>query len=80
MFLSAFAKTALDAKNITKIPGIITAVFQNMKTDFTVNDMLARAAEALTLSLEDVRIFSLPGESWYYKGESGLTAYHDETM
>ena len=45
-----------------------------------VNDMLARAAEALTLSLEDVRIFSLPGESWYYKGESGLTAYHDETM
>lgn len=80
IFLSAFAKTALDSKNIAKIPGIITAVFQNMKTDFTVNDMLARASEALTLSLSDVRIFSFPGESWYYKGESGLTAYHDEVM
>ncbi|NLT57429.1 MAG: hypothetical protein GXX99_00510 [Clostridiales bacterium] len=78
LFLSALAKTVLD--NVTKIPGLITTLFQSMKTDMTVDFMSLRAMEALKLSLEDVRIFTLPGESWYYGGESGLTGYRDETF
>ncbi|HWQ50954.1 MAG TPA: LCP family protein [Terriglobales bacterium] len=80
MFLAALAKTVTKPTNIAKVPGLIDTVFKNMKTDLTASDMLSYATKALKIPLENVRIFSLPSESWYYDGESGLTAYRTETM
>lgn len=80
IFISAMAKTVLEPSNALKIPGLISTVFDNMRTDVTVNSMLAYATQALKLSMEDVRLFTMPSESWYDKGESGLTAYRAETL
>ncbi len=80
MFLAAMAKTVTKPAGITKVPGLIDTVFKNMKADLTASQMLSYATKALKIPLENIRIFSLPSESWYYDGESGLTAYRTETM
>jgi len=80
MFLAALAKTVTKPTNAIKVPGLIDTVFKNMKTDLTATQMLSYATKALKIPLENIRIFSLPSESWYYDGESGLTAYRAETM
>ncbi|MPM55266.1 Transcriptional regulator LytR [bioreactor metagenome] len=80
MFLAALAKTVTKPMNAIKVPGLIDTVFKNMKTDLTASEMLSYATKALKIPLENIRIFSMPSESWYYDGESGLTAYRTETM
>lgn len=80
MFLAALAKTVTKPLNAVKVPGLIDTVFKNMKTDLTASEMLSYATKALKIPLENIRIFSMPSESWYYDGESGLTAYRTETM
>ncbi len=80
MFLAAAAKELIEPANMLKVPGLIDIVFKNMKTDLTAGEMLSHATSALTVPLENIRIFTTPSESWYYDGESGLTVYKDEIM
>jgi LCP family protein required for cell wall assembly len=80
IFLAAAAKTAIKPVNIAKIPGLVDTVFKHMKTDLTASEILSYATKAVGVPLSNVRMFTMPSESWYYAGESGLTAYKDETM
>ncbi len=80
MFLTAMAKTMIQPENIAKLPSMFNEVFKNLKTDMPASEMLSMATSALGIPLENVRMFTLPGEPWYHSGESGLTAYKEETM
>lgn len=72
----AFLKAAIDQKVnfglIEKIPGIYKALAKNIKTNFTLSDMVKYAKYLDGLTSEKMHTYSLPGESkrlsagWYF--------------
>src|SRR5699024_4812138 len=47
--------------NITNIPKIADAVFQNVKTDLTAGNLLWMGMQALQINNDSIQFFTLPG-------------------
>ena len=60
-FLKALAAEVFQIKNITNIPDIADAVFQNVKTDLTAGNLLWMGMQALQIKNENIQFFTLPG-------------------
>lgn len=60
-FLKELARQVLQLKNVTKIPKIAEAVFDNVKTDLTAGNLLWMGMQALQIDNEDIKFFTLPG-------------------
>ena len=51
----------LTLSNITKIPSIAEAVFNNVKTDLTAGELLWMGMQALQIDNSKIQFFTLPG-------------------
>ena len=60
-FLKELARQVLQLKNVTKIPKIAEAVFNNVKTDLTAGNLLWMGMQALQIDNDDIQFFTLPG-------------------
>lgn len=78
VFLSAMADKLFSIDGVTKMPGIISTVFQNLRTDMSVADMIGYATKCFDLDTSAMQFFSLPGES--YKNGTYVSIYKDETI
>lgn len=70
-FLKYLAAQILAPSNISKIPAIAKAVFSNVKTDFTMGEMLWMGMQAVGLSSENLQMHTLPGYSAYSYAGTG---------
>lgn len=76
-FLKYLASQVLSPSNASKIPAIAKAVFTNVKTDFTVGEMIWMATQASGVSTENLNMFTLPGYSAYsYAGTSTYLSFY----
>lgn len=70
-FLKYVASQVLNISNASKMPAIARAVAANVKTDFTVGELIWMATQAVDVSSENLNMFTLPGYSAYsYAGTS----------
>ena len=60
-FLKELASQVLTLSNITNIPKIADAVFQNVKTDLTAGNLLWMGMQALQINNDSIQFFTLPG-------------------
>lgn len=60
-FLKELANQVLKLSNVTKIPKIAEAVFNNVKTDLTAGNLLWMGMQALQIDNDDIQFFTLPG-------------------
>ena len=60
-FLKELARQVLRLSNITRIPSIAEAVFDNVKTDLTAGELLWMGMQALQIDNNNIRFFTLPG-------------------
>ncbi|MDO5142133.1 MAG: LCP family protein, partial [Eubacteriales bacterium] len=85
-FLKELARQVLQPKNVTKIPALADAVFQNVKTNLAAGNLLWMGMQALQIKNENIRFFTLPGYgAMSYAGNdpyqySFFFPYHDETL
>lgn len=70
-FYAAFAKKMMNM-SLTQMLGIATSCYDKVKTDMAVGTLLGYAQEVRNLSLEDITIYAVPGQSGTYK-PSGLS-------
>ncbi len=72
-----FYESALDrlisGKTILKIPKILGIITENIKTDFSGNDIIKYVSKIPSFKMENVNIQSLPGEAGY--GEDGVSYF-----
>ena len=55
-FLKELARQVLQLKNVTKIPKIAEAVFNNVKTDLTAGNLLWMGMQALQIDNDDIQV------------------------
>ncbi len=81
-FLKAFVTQAFSLKNVTKIPDMIATCLEIVSTNASVYDLTYFATSALSLNMENISIFTAPGEPSYKAGDphSYFTLYDDETI
>ncbi len=80
IFIASFAKTLLSAENIAKLPAIISTVCANMQTDIEAVRLISIAAKFIGVDLDNIKIFTLPGEAYTKNGVSYYTLYKEETL
>ena len=59
--LRELANQVRKLSNVTKIPKIAEAVFNNVKTDLTAGNLLWMGMQALQIDNDDIQFFTLPG-------------------
>ncbi len=64
-FYEAVANKLLSGKTILKAPKILGVVTENVKTDFSVGEIVKYLGKVPKFSMENVKIHSLPGEGGY---------------
>ncbi|HIY53423.1 MAG TPA: LCP family protein, partial [Candidatus Agathobaculum merdavium] len=85
-FLKVLAAEVFQLQNITKIPDIADAVFQNVKTDLTAGNLLWMGMQAMQIKNENIQFFTLPGYgAMSYAGSdpyqySFFFPYYQETL
>ena len=85
-FLKELANQVFQLRNITKIPDIADAVFQNVKTDLTAGNLLWMGMQALQIDNSSIQFFTLPGYgAMSYAGSdpyqySFFFPYYQETL
>ena len=85
-FLKELASQVLTLSNITNIPKIADAVFQNVKTDLTAGNLLWMGMQALQINNDSIQFFTLPGYgAMSYAGSdpyqySFFFPYYQETL
>ncbi len=60
-FLKSVAKQVLSLENVPKVKEITTAVFDNVKTDFTAGELLWMGMQAVQIDNNNIQFFTLPG-------------------
>ncbi len=60
-FLKSVAKQVLKLENVSKIKEITSAVFDNVKTDFTAGELLWMGMQAAQIDNKNIQFFTLPG-------------------
>ncbi|MEG0614485.1 MAG: LCP family protein [Oscillospiraceae bacterium] len=78
LFLASAMQQAqkIGLKEVTKL---IPAVYGNLTTDLTVNDMTGYVGTVLNLDMSNIHVYMIPGEGVTYKGQSVWTAHYNET-
>lgn len=72
-FIKELIRQKLNIKYITKINNIIEVIFENLKTNVSLKDILYMSTSVYKLNMEKVNILKLPGEPvfedelWFYK-------------
>ena len=84
-FLKELASQVLSLSNITKIPSIAEAVFNNVKTDLTAGELLWMGMQALQIDNSKIQFFTLPGygamsTAGTSTAYSFFFPYYDETL
>jgi hypothetical protein len=69
-FLKAFAKQALDFKNVFSAPAIIQAVADNLDTDMTTSELVALIQQFKGIQEGDIEAATMPGASAFIDGLS----------
>lgn len=64
-FMTELIKQTLRAENITKLPSIAIAYFNNVETNLPLNTILNGIKLAGNLDVENVKAYTLPGEDLY---------------
>lgn len=77
-FIKEVIKQKASIKYLTKVNSIIDSVFENLSTNVSISDVLAMAQSAKDVSLEKIKIHTLPGEAqegppYYYLYDRGET-------
>ncbi|MGL4362523.1 MAG: LCP family protein [Cellulosilyticaceae bacterium] len=73
IFLEAFAKKVLSPQIITKMPQIITVLFNSITTDVQLNEVLPYYKNLKGFDLSNLEFYIIPGEAnymsnaWYYE-------------
>lgn len=76
-FYEAAANRLLSGGTILKAPKILGVIAENVKTDFTVGEIVKYLGEIPEFSMDNVKIHSLPGEGGY--DTNGVSYFfHDE--
>ncbi len=76
-FYEAALDKLLSGGTILKVPKILSIINENVKTDFTGEDIIKYIGKIPSFKMENVNILTLPGEGGY----EGVVSYffHDET-
>lgn len=69
-FLIAFAKQALAAENLTRLPGVADEVAGNITTDMSIPQLLSLAMDLKGLDDEDIVGYTVPGGTAMIDGVS----------
>ncbi len=80
IFVAALAKKLLSSESISHLPQIISAVFQNLETDMDAVKMISMALRLYDISLENVKIYTMPGEAYTKNGVSYYSLYKAEAL
>ncbi len=78
-FLKELLKQKCNAKYISKISDLFKAVKENVRTNYTMKDLLKHMGIIKTLDINNVGSYQIPGESvysdgvWWYKHNSEKT-------
>lgn len=78
-FMAATIKQMMTPKMILKIPQLAQTAIENVKTNLTLSELVYLANQALSLDAQNIRFFSLPGETAYVKKTSCYAPYAEET-
>lgn len=62
-FLKELARQKLTPEIITKLPDLFNAVRENLRTNFTLTDIMTYALNIADLSSENINMYSLPGSA-----------------
>jgi LCP family protein required for cell wall assembly len=73
-FLKAFAKQALDFKNVFSAPAIIQALSDNLDTDMTTSEMVSLVQQFKGLNDGDIEAVTMPGSGAFIDGLSYVVA------
>lgn len=74
-FMKAFAKTLLRPNTLLKLPKIIDVVQRSIDTDITPLEMASLANLARQLKMENISMYTIPGEGKYISGISYYIPY-----
>ncbi len=76
-FYQAAMDKLLSGGTILKVPKILGIITDNVKTDFTGEEVMKYISKIPSFSMEKVKILTLPGEGGY--GDNGVSYFfHDE--
>lgn len=76
-FYQAAMNKLLSGSTILKVPKIMSIISNNVKTDFTGEEIMKYISKIPSFSMEKVKILTLPGEGGY--GENGVSYFfHDK--
>lgn len=78
LFLAACVEQA-KKMGIKELTQMIPAVYGNVTTDLTVGEMVDYAKWAITVDMDKIHIYMVPGEGVTYRGQSLWTAHLYET-
>ena len=80
-FFAGFAKKLMSL-GMSDYVGLLPAVTENenVTTDMKGTELLGYAMNAKNLSVEDIKIFTLPGEGAWKDGVSYYSCHNDETV
>lgn len=77
-FLEAAAKSFFKPSNLLRLPQIVKAVQETVKTDMDTSDMLKLANLARQMGQDNLKMYVLPGEGRYINGISYFIPYQSE--
>ena len=71
LFIKAFADKVINDVSVEKVVDVLTAIYANIKTDISFNEALNYVQYLPYLSVNNIELKTLPGESkledvWYY--------------
>lgn len=76
-FYEAAFDKLLSGSTILKVPKILDIMTENVKTDFTGEDIMKYIGKIPSFKMENIKILTLPGEGAY--GDDGVSYFfHDE--
>jgi LCP family protein required for cell wall assembly len=78
-FLKEFIKQLLQAKNITKIPKMISTYFDYVDTNIPITAVLKVVPKLNDIDFENINIATVPGEGKYIGAESYYISYDEQT-
>ncbi|NLY43974.1 MAG: LCP family protein [Clostridiaceae bacterium] len=64
-FINAVIEKVFSMRNIFKIPRLVSVIVQNVKTNFTIQEIWKYVDDALQLDRNKINMFILPGEGLY---------------
>ena len=78
-FLKVVATKVIKTNNLEQLKNVVSAVFNNLETNITLNKMLGYAPFVIDFNINDLQMEQLPGdpskmnELWFYKADTDET-------